>query len=70
MNTNTTVKQAHPKIPKQFWEALLTIHNHFFDNVMCVYYDARHEERIKPVLESFRTLDCWLDVAIEEGWLD
>ncbi len=69
-NKNNIINQAHPKIPREFWEALLKIHNHFFDRVLCVYHDAPDGKPIKPVLESFQTLDCWLDIAIEEGWLD
>lgn len=67
---NDNIKQAHPRIPREFWEALLTIHNQFFINVLCVYYDERRGKQILPVLQSFRTVDCWLDIAIEEGWLD
>lgn len=69
MNDNI-IKQAHPRIPKEFWEAMLNIHNHFYDHVRCNYYEAQYGKQVKPVLDSFRVLDCWLDIAIEEGWLD
>jgi hypothetical protein len=64
------IKQAHPRIPREFWEALLNIHNNFFDCVLTTSHERPDSKQFEHVLRSFRTLDCWLDLAKEEGWLD
>lgn len=67
MNNNTIVKQAHPRIPREFWEALVTVHNYLF---MSALREAPRGVRHERIAEAFRAMDCWLDIAIEEGWLD
>lgn len=70
MNSNTTVKQAHPRIPREFWEALLTVHNYLFMRVLHDDRIASRGVRSERIACAFQTMDCWLDIAIEEGWLD
>ncbi len=52
-------KEVYP--PAYFWQALLEIRNHYFERELVAK---------SQILESLRTLDCWLDVAIEERWLE
>ncbi len=66
-------KKAHPRIPKEFWEALLTIHNNLFAPTLSAYWNELGTPRrreLQPVMDAFNTLSCWLDIAIEEGWLE
>ena len=53
-----------------FWRAVLEVRNYLFEDE---YHDCRarpHSERAGHIFEAVQVLDCWLDVAIEEGWLD
>jgi hypothetical protein len=52
-------KEVYP--PAYFWQALLEIRNHYFERELMAK---------SQILESLQTLDCWLDVAIEEKWLE
>ena len=53
-----------------FWQALLAVHNQYFEDELRHYRNLPPEERCGHISEAFRTLDCWLDVAIDNGWLD
>ncbi len=67
---NITVKQAHPRIPREFWEALLTVHNYLFMRVLDDDHFVQRGPRSERIAKAFQTMDCWLEIAIEEGWLD
>jgi len=69
-NSIISNQQPHPQLSRELWEALLNIHNLFFDPVLDAYYGQPDGKLFEHILRSFRTLDCWLDVAIREGWLD
>lgn len=49
--------------PPYFWGALITIHNHLF-NIYTKNHLIDGPEPEATLAEAFRTMDCWLDVAI------
>ena len=63
----TLTNNTHP-FPPYFWEALITIHNHFFNPITTDHHHIRNWPLSDTkVQEAFRTMDCWLDVAIAAG---
>ncbi len=70
MNNNNINKQAHPRITREFWEALTAIHNHYFHRELHDYHITVGGGRADHILSSLRTLDCLLEIAVEEEWLD
>ncbi len=71
MKSNIVPNQKpHPQLPRELWEALLNIHNCFFDCVLEASRTRSNGKDFEHLLRSFRTLDCWLDVAISEAWLE
>ena len=56
---------------RELWRALLVIHNHYLLEKMISYYSwPRHKRPPDNVIEAIKLLDCCLDVAIQEGWLE
>ena len=55
--------------PSEFWMALKQVRNYLFEDELRDYYEGPFECRQGHVFESLAILDCWLDKAIEEGWL-
>lgn len=51
-----------------FWEALLDIQYRYFEEVLDDY--VRTGRPRKHIFNSFSTIDCWLDVASENGWMN
>lgn len=58
------IKITH--LPPNFWVALITIHNNFYH----LFTNHPWPEPPTPegeLAKAFRTLDCWLDVAVADG---
>ncbi len=70
MNNTNNNKQAHPRITREFWEALFAIHAHYFHRELDDFHFEVADARVNHILSSLRTLDCLLDIATEEGWLE
>ena len=51
-----------------FWDALRDIHYRYFEEVLEDYVQTGRSP--KHIYNSFSTIDCWLDLAIENGWMD
>lgn len=71
---------THRPLPAEFWQALCVVHNHLdlheltpprFDR-WTINPDILSAWDEPPVSfhEARQILDCWLDVAISEKWLD
>ena len=71
MNENTKPLIDQPPLPtRALWSALLAIHGHLFVEKLGRFRVAKDEIGYPPdVVQAIRLLDCWLDVAIENGWL-
>jgi len=55
--------------PAEFWQALLTVHNDVIGSDLfssCQLWKSRG----KAFLDSLRLIDCWIDEAVDRGWLD
>lgn len=51
-----------------FWQSLIAINQRYFDEVLLDYVQTGRSE--SHIYNKFSTVSCWLDVAIEEGWID
>ena len=72
MNTyNTQPTTGQPPFPtRELWRALLLIFNHYLVEELGTFrFRPKGKEVPAPVVEAVRLLDCYLDVASEEGWL-
>ena len=64
---NTPTNNTH-LFPPHFWEALITIHNHFFKSITTNPHHLKNWPLSDTKLqEAFLTMDCWLDFAIAAG---
>ena len=52
-----------------FWAALIAIHAFYFEDELRDYHESSREMRRRHIFKAFRTIDCWIDVAIHSGWL-
>ena len=71
MNANTKPLIDQPPLPtRALWSALLTIHGHLFVEKLGRFRVEKDEIGYpQNVVDAIRLLDCWLDVASENGWL-
>ena len=51
-----------------FWEALLAIQWRYFEEVLQDYVQTGRSP--EHIYHSFSTIDCWLDLACEYGWMN
>ena len=58
------------RLPAEFWQALLLVHDEWNQRQFSNLHFAPWEVRGDEFQNALRTLDCWLDVAISEGWLE
>jgi len=74
MDTNNNIDPLVCQIPHQsgqLWRALLEIYRYYLRSVLAEYRGLPEADRPPPhVREAVAILDCWLDVATEEGWID
>ena len=63
---------GQPPLPtRELWRALLEIHHHYFIHKLAWYVRVPdNENRPRRVQEALWLLDCWLDIAVAEGWTD
>jgi hypothetical protein len=63
---------GQPTLPtRQLWRALLLIFNHYFLEELGTFRFRPKGERVPArVVDAIRLLDCFLDKAIQEGWLE
>jgi len=58
-------------LPNQFWEAVFDIYNHYLSGELATTRFIPSPVPLTPkVIDSIQQLCCWLEVAIDEGWLD
>lgn len=73
MDTYSTKPNAgQPPLPTgEFWRALLVVFNHYLKEELG-FFQCYPESQRPPdeVIEAVRLLDCSLDFAVQEGWLD
>ena len=69
---NTNPIGSQPPLPTtELWDALIVIFKHYFLEELGRF--RFYPDGMRPpakVVEAVRLLDCWLDVARSEGWLD
>lgn len=51
-----------------FWQALSAIHREYFERALIDYGQTGRASN--HIYHQLCTLDCWLDLAIEQGCLD
>jgi hypothetical protein len=72
MNNIIPVWFHQPRLPSRpLWRALLVIYNYYIlEQIGRFRFDAQIEGVPAEVVEAARLLDCWLDIAMDEGWCD
>lgn len=73
-NNHNNHKPHQPPLPTpEVWRALLLIYNHFqFSQELARPRNLRGGQGDIPsqILAAIRLLDCWLDKALQEGWME
>jgi hypothetical protein len=65
-----TKTQSQLLVPtKDFWRALLVVYNYYLVEEIARPYE-RADRPPRHVQDSLRFLDCCLDLAISEGWMN
>lgn len=69
---NTQPTTGQPPLPtSELWRALLIIFNRYLALELAVYRMYPEDKQPpRPVIEAIQLLDCWLDSAIHDGWLE
>jgi hypothetical protein len=72
MTKNTLTISEQPPLPtRDLWRALLTIFNHYLQgNLGSPGFAPEGDKPPEEVANALRLLDCWLDAAIDNGWLE
>jgi len=66
---NINNKTPQPPLPtREVWWALLLIFNHY--QLPQELARVGQDDIPGKVLAAIRLLDCWLDVALREGWME
>ena len=62
-------KQPNP--PSEFWRALLALRNHAFTKLREDYFvqDARQWFQEGTFPHSIDVVDCYIEIALNEGWM-
>ena len=56
---------------RELWEALAILFKHYFREDIGLYrFMSDHVRPPDKVVEAVRILDCWVEIAFNEGWLD
>jgi len=63
---------SQPPLPtRELWQALVLIFNHCLLPELFVFRDCPEDERPpRQLVEAVQLLDCYLDIALENGWLE
>ena len=67
INSTNSCRRCGKATDPVLWQALCAIHNLCFHNVVRHYHMSGCPD--DHIIEAFRILDCWLDIAVEEGWM-
>ena len=62
-----------PRSNPDLWRALLLIFNHFqlHQELGRLRIPQAGQDAIpNQILTAIRVLDCWLDIALQEGWME
>ncbi len=62
-----TRKRHAAQTDQLFWQALLAVHREYFVSALIEYGQAGRPHW--HIYHQLCTLECWLDIAIEEGWI-
>lgn len=65
-------KLNRPYPPGEFWRALLALRNHAFIKLSDDYFvqDAAKWFQEGTFPNSIDVVDCYIDIALNEGWMD
>ena len=72
-NNNNNNHHKPPLLTPEVWRALLLIFNHYqLSQELACPRNLRGGQGGIPskILAAIRLLDCWLDVALQEGWME
>ena len=63
---------GQPPLPtRELWRALLDIHKYYLLDKLAPHVpEPDGHRRPRRVQEALWLLDCWLDIAVSEGWMD
>jgi hypothetical protein len=65
-----TTPNSKPYPPVDFWRALYVIYRHFLQREVVLHRLLPEHLRLPPhVLDACQVIDCWRDIAFQEGWL-
>jgi hypothetical protein len=72
MTKNTLTISEQPPLPtRDFWKALITIFNHYLvEELGLLRFQPEEQSVSEEVANALRLLDCWLDTAIDNGWVE
>lgn len=61
-----------PNPPRDFWRALLALRNHAFIKLRDDYFvqDEAQWFQEGTFPHSIDVIDCYIEIALEQGWLD
>ncbi len=70
--TNTKPIGCQPPLPtRELWRALLEIHHRYLiHKVARIVPEPDGSLRPRRIQEALWLLNCWLDFAVSEGWVD
>jgi hypothetical protein len=71
-NNSTQPITGQPPLPtRELWRALLLVFNCYLAEELGLFRLKTDESAVLPsVTEAIRLLDCWLDTAVQNGWLE
>ena len=74
MEDNELIDPKYPPYPPRpdFWRALLLVFRrlHFYDVIVVHSWCPEKYGLSDEVVEAIRTLECWLGIARQDGWLE
>ena len=69
---NTKPLTGQPPLPtRELWWALLEVYRHYLIDKLPWYVPI--PDAVRPprrIQEALWLLDCWLDIAVSEGWVE
>ena len=71
MKIDATFTLSQPLLPtRKLWRALVTVYNHYLvEEIATLRSRTKDGEVPQQVADALRLLDCWIDTAIENGWV-
>jgi hypothetical protein len=72
MTINIITHLDQPPLPtRKLWKALLTIFNHYLvEELGSLRFQPEEHKVPEEVANALRLLDCWLDAAIDNAWVE